>query len=73
MGYNACFITNTVNPNIQPEKQSKHDKIKIGIYAAKCDDWRKNMFTQIAAISLIDNAIIDMVPLNDTAIEFAKY
>lgn len=30
------------------------------------------MFTQMAAVSLIPNAVIDMVPLNDSAIEFAK-
>ena len=47
-------------------------KVKIGLYAAKCDDWRKNMFTQMAAVALIDNSILDMVPLNDTAKEFAK-
>ena len=30
------------------------------------------MFTQIAAVSLLDNVVIDMVPVNDTALEFAK-
>ena len=30
------------------------------------------MFSQMAAVSLIDNAVLDMVPLNDTAKEFAK-
>lgn len=68
--YNVMFLTNKVSINIKPEKKSK--EIKIGLYAAKCDDWRKNMFTQIAAVSLIDNAVIDMVPLNETAKEFAN-
>lgn len=30
------------------------------------------MFSQMAAISLIPNAVIDMVPLNESAIEYAK-
>ena len=70
-GYNAYFLTNkvTMKKNIKNKKASK---LVIGLYAAKCDDWRKNMFSQIAAISLIDGAVIDMVPLNETAIEFAK-
>lgn len=68
--YNVMFLTNKVSINIKTEKKSK--EIKIGLYAAKCDDWRKNMFTQIAAVSLIDNAVIDMVPLNETAKEFAN-
>ena len=30
------------------------------------------MYTQMAAVALIDNAILDMVPLNESAKEFAK-
>lgn len=71
-GYKAKFITNKVTTDVKPLSRKKGKEVKIGLYAAKCDDWRKNMFTQIAAASLIDNAIIDMVPLNDTAEEFAK-
>lgn len=70
-GYLPFFITNKVTINIKPQKVNK-DQIRIGLYAAKCDDWRKNMFTQIAAVSLIDGAVLDMVPLNDTAKEFAE-
>lgn len=70
--YKAKFITNKVTTNVKPLSRKKGKEVKIGLYAAKCDDWRKNMFTQIAAVSLMDNAVIDMVPLNDTAEEFAK-
>ena len=70
-GYNAVFLTNKVDTAVKPEKRKKDGKVKIGLYAAKCDDWRKNMFTQMAAVALIDNSILDMVPLNDTAKEFA--
>lgn len=69
--YNPFFITNKVTVNVKPEKK-KDDKIRIGLYAAKCDDWRKNMFTQMAAVALIDNVVLDMVPLNDSAKEFAE-
>lgn len=70
-GYKSVFLTNKVDTDVKPEKREKDGKIRIGLYAAKCDDWRKNMFTQMAAASLIENAIIDMVPLNPTAKEFA--
>lgn len=74
--YKCAFITNkvTLSDDILKESKKKKDskEIKIGIYAAKCDDWRKNMYSQIAAVSLIKNAVIDMVPLNESAIEFAK-
>ena len=71
-GYNAFFITNIVKTNVKPLKKKNGSNIKIGLYAAKCNDWRKNMYTQMAAISLIPNAIVDMTPLNDDAIAFAK-
>ncbi len=69
--FDIMFLSNKVVLNNKVNK-SQLSEIKIGLYAAKCDDWRKNMFTQIAAVSLIDNAVIDMVPLNDTALEFSK-
>ena len=72
-GYKTKFITNTV---VLPEKikgeRPKDKTVKIGIYAAKCDDWRKNMFAQLAAASLIPNAVVDMVPLNPEAKKFAN-
>ncbi len=71
-GFKTAFITNKVELNIKPNKKSKSKEIIIGLYAAKCNDWRKNMYSQIAAASLIDNAVIDMVPLNEEAIAFAK-
>ncbi len=72
--FNSMFLTNkvTLDSNFKKEKKD-NKKIVIGLYAAKCDDWRKNMFTQIAAASLIENATIDMVPLNKKAIEFANH
>ena len=72
-GFNACFITNKVTTDVKPVKtKTKRDGLIIGLYAAKCDDWRKNMFSQMAAVSLIPKATIDITPLNESAIEFAK-
>ncbi len=72
-GYKAAFITNRVNlPKKVTRTQNNSKEIRIGLYAAKSDDCRKNMFTQIAAMSLIENVVLDMVPLNPDAIEFAK-
>jgi len=68
LGCKVCFIGNTVNFI----EQISENKVKIGIYAAKSDDWRKNMFAQIAAVSLIPNAIADIVPKNPEAEKFAK-
>ena len=71
-GYNTTFIRNNVIlPNKIVGKPPKN-KIKIGIYAAKSDDWRKNLFAQLAAASLIPNVVVDMVPLNSEAKKFAK-
>ena len=72
--YKSFFLTNVVDKSIKNNISPKYNdnKIHIGLYAAKSDDWRKNLFSQIAAVSLIKNAVIDMVPLNDAAIKFAN-
>lgn len=72
-GFTSKFLTNKVTTDVKPVSKNKKDnKIIIGLYAARCDDWRKNMYPQMAAVSLIENAVLDMTPLNDGAIEFAK-
>ena len=43
-GYQAYFITNKVSGIPKVEKKNKNNSKRIiGIYAAKCDDWRKNI------------------------------
>ena len=71
-GYKTAFITNRVVLKEKIKRTRKTDEIRIGLYAAKSDDWRKNMFTQIASVAFIKNVVLDMVPLNKDAIEFAK-
>ena len=69
-GYKAAFLKNTVRLDEELLKEvkeakdaSKNKDLKIGLYAAGLD-WRKNMYTQMAAASLYDNAIIDSLPLS---------
>lgn len=71
-GYKTMLIENTVRLKKKISNQTQKNTIKIGIYAAKCDDWRKNLFAQLAAVSLIPNASVDMVPLNPEAEKFAQ-
>lgn len=77
IGIKTTFITNKVdlpkNIVIENKKEIKESKVKIGLYAAKSDDWRKNMFAQIAAVGLVDNAVLDIVPLSPEATRFANF
>lgn len=71
-GYNSCLVSNDVKLEKPIVGKVPKDEVRIGIYAAKCDDWRKNMFANLAAASLIPNAVVDMVPLNPEAKNFAN-
>lgn len=73
-GCNTYLLTNKVDVKKYPHKKDD-DKITVGIYAAKTDNFRKNAFAQIAAVSLLKkkNIKIDMVPLNNNAKKFAKF
>ena len=71
LGINTKFIMNNVILN----NKIKHNEPKntvIGLYAAKKDDWRKNLFAQIAAVSLIKDATIDIIPMDYEAATFAS-
>ncbi|MDD4387375.1 MAG: hypothetical protein PHD15_06475 [Clostridia bacterium] len=78
--YKTAYIMNTVR---LPEELSKDiinnkeisnknvNETKIGLYAAGLD-WRKNMYNQLAAISLVQNSIADVIPLSYEAKVFAR-
>lgn len=73
-GIKTTFITNKVILNDKIVKnKNESDVLKIGLYAAKTDDWRKNVFAQIAAVALMDNVELDIVPLSNEALRFAGY
>lgn len=74
-GFNVSFLMNTVNidnPEIYKEANKNDNKIKIGLYSSG-DRWVKNTFNQISAISLVENAVMDAVPLSDTIITMARH
>lgn len=76
IGIKTTFITNKVDlpKDIEIKKKNNNDgQTRIGLYAAKSDDWRKNMFAQIAAAGLLDNVILDIVPLSPEAKRFANF
>lgn len=79
-GYRTAFIMNTVklpedlNKEILNNIENSNKNInetKIGLYAAGLD-WRKNMYNQLAAISLVENSIADVIPLSYEAKVFAR-
>lgn len=79
-GYNVQFIANGVtlseeikNKIKQKNEQNikeKDNRIKIGIYASG-DRWVKNFYNQMAAASLVENCIVDCLPLNYKVHEIA--
>ena len=72
-GCKTYLLTNRVN--IKKYKKTRNDNnFVVGVYASKTDNFRKNTFSELAAASLIkkDNVLIDMVPINNTAIQFCK-
>lgn len=71
-GYNSYFLPNTLNEldvddDIEVEKEA--GKINIGLYSAG-NRWEKNTFNQLSAISMIDNAIVDILPVTDLVKQF---
>lgn len=75
-GYRAAFVKNTVSFNssiLEELKKIKKEEapLRIGMYAAGLD-WRKNMYNQLAAASLLKNAVIDVIPLSKEAEIFAS-
>lgn len=72
---NLGIKTHFIDNNVTLKEKINHlepDNVTIGLYAAKKDDWRKNLFAQIAAVSLIKDATIDIIPMDYEAAEFAR-
>ncbi len=73
-GYNVELLLNRVSldaQNNQKEEIPNDGKIRMGIYASG-DRWVKNFYNQMAAASLIDNCVVDCVPINYKTYELAK-
>ena len=72
LGYNVEFVKNRVSIDNKIEKQEKNsDVVKIGLYASG-DRWLKNFYNQLSGAALIENAVIDIIPLSTKTVEFAK-
>lgn len=73
-GCNVEFLRNNVilNDNLKETKKiQRNGKVNIGIYASG-DRWIKNFYNQMAAASLVENCVVDCVPINNKAYELAK-
>lgn len=73
-GYNVSFVMNFVNidkKNIIGNSKMKKDKLQFGLYSS-LDRWVKNTYNQISAISLFENAMIDITPMGEKSKTFAN-
>lgn len=72
-GVRVYFLTNKVEvPTKVPRQKTAPEGMRVGLYAASTSNWRKNMYSQMAAVALIKNAVLDIVPLNEQAVGFAE-
>ncbi|MBO5477513.1 MAG: glycosyltransferase [Clostridia bacterium] len=73
-GYNSYFLPNTLKDLKVAENTvniKEKGKINIGLYSAG-NRWEKNTFNQLSAISMIENAVVDILPVTDLVKEFAN-
>ncbi len=71
-GYDVEFVMNTVHLETKyPKKNRDIQQVKIGVYASG-DRWVKNFYNQLSAASLVENHLIDCVPLSEKTKEFGS-
>ena len=80
-GFPVQFLANNVTVSNELKDKIEHirnntssednKKTKIGLYASG-DRWVKNFYNQMAAASMIENSILDCIPINYKAYELAK-
>ncbi len=74
-GYNARFLMNDIeieNPDQYKPKDKKDDGLlRIGLYSSG-DRWVKNTYNQISAVSLFENAKLDVVAINEKISTIAR-
>lgn len=73
--YNVSFFMNDIFINEVEKYKQKSDalskKVKIGLYSSG-DRWVKNTYNQLSAVSLIENCVLDCIPLNTKIRELAN-
>lgn len=75
---NATFLRNLVNIDYNIKKHKKNpDEFRVGVYAVQTRNWRKNVFSSLGAIALMNNklagkkkVIVDIVPKSEVAEDF---
>lgn len=72
-GYNCSFVMNYIEiPNVEQYKTDKNGDItKVGLYCSG-DRWVKNTYNQLSAVSLLDNVVLDCLPLSYKVQELAN-
>lgn len=73
-GYSTYFLPNAVkrenSQNFDNEKNDSSDS-RIGIYASG-DTWNKNIFSQIAAVKIMNDFTVHAIPLTKRILEFSE-
>ena len=75
---NTTFLRNLVNIDFDIKKtKKKQDELRVGVYAVQTRNWRKNVFSSLGAIALMNNSlkgkkkiIVDIVPKSEVAEDF---
>lgn len=75
MGYSVEFVMNNISLSDELKKVSNlkknSDNVKIGLYASG-NRWVKNFYNQFAGAALVENSIIDCIPINQRVREFSN-
>ncbi len=73
-GFNVSFLMNSIEILEKNRFISNRNKnvTKIGLYASG-GRWVKNFYNQVSAISLVDNAVLDCIPLTEDVRFFSEY
>lgn len=72
-GYNVSFLMNSIEIENKDKYLKSNNNLnitKIGLYASG-GRWVKNFYNQVSAISLVKNAVLDCIPLNEEVSFFA--
>lgn len=74
-GYKVSFLMNNINLNVEDivknDINKKDDRTKIGLYASG-GRWVKNFYNQVSAVSLVENVVLDCIPLTYEVRFFAE-
>ncbi len=73
-GYPAYFVENGIeqlsaNPKVLLPKKEGH--VYVGIYSAG-NRWEKNTFNQLSSVSLLNHAVVDVIPASPLVKDFCK-